>query len=151
MTGQDLSSLGVDAAIGEIGDEGVTEGVKVNDLVRPVTVRDACGLQVDAEHLGQAQPRRQLEDTLDGVHLHHVLAELGRRGPEQRQSVVAAVFGVGGEDGDRGHLGFEIERRWRQAAKFTHAETGFNCKPIEHRPVAAGHPPGDDAVTVAAE
>ena len=52
-----LGVTGMDAGTGEVGDEGVAQGMKVGIAVEGVLVRDASGRQVDLDHL-RALPAR---------------------------------------------------------------------------------------------
>lgn len=58
---------------------------------------------------------------------------------------------VGGEYCHRGQVVAQGERPGSQASDLPSTKPGLNGKLVEHRSVAAGEPPSDDAVAVATE
>jgi hypothetical protein len=151
VAGQELSGLRVDTAPGEVGDEGVAEGVEVHDTVRRVAVGNPRHLQIAPEDAGQLFPAREAEDGLPGGLVHEVLAERRGGGLEQRQRVIPAVLGISGQHANRGQVESQAERLRRQAADLRGPKPGLDREAVEHGAVRPRETPRDDTGAVPAE
>ena len=131
---------GVDAGGGEVGAEGVAEGVDVGDAVAGVFFGDAGGLEVGVE---DADGRRAVEEfgieihaaagAADGLAVGEVFTEFFDHVGAERQHGFASVFGVGGTEGEvRCGLGVEVELAYGQAGEFVVAKARRDGKQVEH-------------------
>ncbi|MCZ6651774.1 MAG: hypothetical protein O7D91_01970 [Planctomycetota bacterium] len=139
MAGQFLRVLGMHVRIGQVGNERVTQAVKVGYAAGFVAVGDACGRQVLFQHENDLVRLRHLEHLCGGRQGRGERRQSFRQLGAEIQRVIPPTFRVGSHYGHRWRVRVEIERCPRETAQLTGSESRFDRQPIEQLTFRAGH------------